>query len=144
MSSNNYTNGPTQGVQFVKSRPGFMTPSPVSPKSKRNDAVIHPELCPSVLGKRKYDDAFGEDTVEYERYGQNISNGFFAENIGHGVPFGYELEEGEIYEEPGPTNTPVSDEQIPTSVEVNGTHYNVEELLQWCNDYLAGKISFNI
>jgi len=35
--------------------------------------------------KRKYVDAFGERDYEKERYGQEIGDGFFEENVGHGV-----------------------------------------------------------
>lgn len=58
-------------------RPEFMTPKPTSPKGSSG---TKPE---SILGKRKYQDAF--DAHDDERYGQPIESDFFTSNIGHGV-----------------------------------------------------------
>lgn len=35
--------------------------------------------------KRTYVDAFGEREYDKERYGQEINDGFFETNVGHGV-----------------------------------------------------------
>jgi hypothetical protein len=58
-------------------RPDFMTPRPKNyhPKCSDNDIVLSK--------KRTYIIAFGEDSLEDERYGQHISNDFFVNNIGH-------------------------------------------------------------
>ena len=58
-------------------RPEFMTPTPSSPKNKK-----HPK---SLLGKRKYNDAFENNSYEEQRYGQDIYKYFFTINVGHNV-----------------------------------------------------------
>jgi hypothetical protein len=58
-------------------RASFMTPKPQSPK--------HNKFVPSVLSKRKFEDAFGVDNFDDERYGQHISSDFFVNSQGHNV-----------------------------------------------------------
>lgn len=65
----------------------------------------------SFLGKRKLRDAFGFNYGDKERYGQDITNDFFATNIGHGVIQKKNKEENIDY----------------------------EEILNWCYKYLASK-----
>lgn len=51
---------------------------------KRHSGPIVQQV--SILGKRKLDEAFGEEIYkEKERYGQDIPVDFFQTNIGHGV-----------------------------------------------------------
>ena len=60
-------------------RLSFLSPKHTSPK--RKTAKV------SVLGKRKFAEAFGGSSgnADEERYGQSISESFFDANIGHGV-----------------------------------------------------------
>lgn len=89
--------------------PDFFQPNPVSPsrnilfadnngniymtfQEKTNKKFIfkrhsrHIVQQVSILGKRKLDEAFGEEIYkEKERYGQDIPTDFFQTNIGHRV-----------------------------------------------------------
>lgn len=79
----------------------------------------------SVLGKRKLREAFAKDGTEgiygnfdNERYGQEIPNDFFKNNIGHGV-----LPSKNINEQ----NKPCMNQA------------EVDEIIDWCYKYLASK-----
>lgn len=116
--------------------PDFFEPKPVSPKKnsnilfadtngnihftfkeiprkpviRRRPNVIMSEI-PSILGKRKLADAFGEQIYnEKERYGQDIPTDFFKTNIGHGV-YSHKPKQS----------------------------INESELIDWCYKYLASK-----
>ena len=80
--------------------PDFFEPKPVSPKKNivfaDNKGNIRFEIeefsadtpienNDSVLGKRKFMDAFGEGYGDLDRYGQPISDEFFKTNMGHSV-----------------------------------------------------------
>lgn len=70
--------------------PGFFEPKPVSPKTQSTDYKPTKSKFvfgkrDSILGKRKADEAFGPDSYDEDRYGQNIPNDYFKNNIGHGV-----------------------------------------------------------
>lgn len=57
---------------YNKRKPDLFEPKPVKPTS--------------ILGKRKLDVAFGKEVYyDKERYGQDIPQNFFKNNIGHGV-----------------------------------------------------------
>ena len=61
--------------------PGFFEPKPTIANN-----IQHMKQCQKVLGKRKLNVAFGEDTdCDDERYGQKISHNFFKTNIGHNI-----------------------------------------------------------
>lgn len=104
--------------------PDFFEPKPVSPKKNivfaDNKGNIrfdieelsddHPiENNDSLLGKRKFTDAFGEGYCDLDRYGQPISDDFFNTNMGHSI---FQKREEPI---------------------------DTEEILDWCNKYLASK-----
>jgi len=104
--------------------PDFFEPKPVSPKknilfadNKGNIRFDIEELSTeppienidSVLGKRKFMDAFGEGYDDLDRYGQPISDDFFKTNMGHSV---FQKREEPI---------------------------DTEEILDWCYKYLASK-----
>jgi len=124
-------------------RPSFMTPKPVSPKRTfvfgsgqpfKFDFVAPLKLerqtnqkVLSVLGKRKYKDAFG-DTFDDDRYGQHIYNGFFTFQYGHGVfdkPLDKEWD-----------NYVFNEGKRERDSE---SKYDPEEILTWCYKYLADK-----
>ncbi len=70
--------------------PGFFEPKPVSPKTQSTDFKAFKSKFvfgkrDSILGKRKADEAFGPNSYDEDRYGQNINNEYFKNNIGHGV-----------------------------------------------------------
>ena len=98
-------------------RPEFMTPKPKSPKRP----VPEPE---SILGKRKYQDAF--DTHDDERYGQHIESDFFTTNIGHSVY--QEAADGAIAD----FRSFLSKEKLQAlSVSCN----TIDEMIAWCEMY---------
>ena len=70
---------------------------------------------PSVLSKRKFEEAFGSETFDDERYGQHITDDFFVKSQGHNVDY-----------------------KVSNKTVINGIYY-VDELLDWCNKYLASK-----
>jgi len=87
----------------------------------------------SVLGKRKYDKAFDEYTYDDLRYGQHIGKDFFQNNCGNNCSNWQALEEGEIYE---PKN-------IKQAANIN-KNLDVQEILSWCEYYLANRSLFKI
>jgi len=129
-------------------RPSFMEPKPVSPKrstlnklfgksnkffnqsnkffnqsnkfskpvlKRRADEKNNIEL---VAGKRSYEEAF-PDSFEDERYNQHIASDFFTNNVGHSVVEGRRERDSE-------------------------SKYDPEEILQWCQYYLANRNLFNV
>jgi len=82
----------------------------------------------SVLGKRKFDNAYPQDTYDDLRYGRHIDNAFFQNNYGSNCNNWENLEEGEIYEP----------EEIRKAVNVD-IHLDVQKILSWCEQYLANK-----
>lgn len=124
-------------------RPPFMSPKPVSPKRSQQVAV-------SILGKRKYQDAFDDDTFDDVRYGQHISSNFFETNVGHCVT----QKESEILDwcehylanknikiNPQHSTTPLTtSHKLPKSY----TPEEQKEILDWCDYYLANKNLFNV
>ena len=97
----------------TKVRPAFMTPAP-----NRNFV--------SVLGKRKYEEAF--ETCDDERYGQHIDGEFFRENIGHGV----------LHAE---TDAAIDDFRAMLDALVS---HGPEDIVEWCEFYLKNKNLFNV
>ena len=90
----------------------------------------------TVLGKRKFDKAFDEYAYDDLRYGQHIGKDFFQNNYGNNCSnWQQALEEGEIYE---PKN-------IREAANVNKSlELDVQEILSWCEYYLANKSLFKI
>ena len=68
----------------------------------------------SILGKRKFNNAFHEQTFDDSRYGQHIDINFFDKNVGHSV-----IERKD-------------DVKIFSNKEE-------QDILQWCQNYLASK-----
>ena len=87
----------------------------ISIEELHHPAATTKKNIPSILSKRKYEDAFGSETFDDERYGQHISNNYFEKSTGHDVH----------YKESNKT--------------VINAIYDVDELLDWCNKYLASK-----
>jgi hypothetical protein len=81
-------------------RPAFFSPiAKRKPILRRRPGV--PIIPESLLGKRRFGEAFEESHYDDERFNQHIDTDFFAKNIGHNIYVpkpDYELEEGEIYE----------------------------------------------
>jgi hypothetical protein len=77
----------------------------------------------SILGKRKFNDAFDSNTFDDSRYGQHIDTDFFNKNIGHPV-----------------SQKQSSEKVIERKDNVKNYSYEEEqEILQWCQNYLASK-----
>jgi len=83
--------------------------------SSHSAAATHKKNIPSVLSKRKFEEAFGSETFDDERYQQHIANDFFVKSQGHNVDY------------------KVSNKTVINAI------YDVDELLDWCNKYLASK-----
>lgn len=117
----------------ILDEPSFFEPKPVSPKRKNNilfaqaNGTIHlnieeleqPEYnIPSILGKRKLEDAFGSGNLDEERYGQTVEDDFFKVNVGHGI---------------------VCKPIIQNQEKRETINFDPEEILNWCYEYLASK-----
>ena len=87
----------------------------------------------SVLGKRKFNQAFDEYAYDDLRYGQHIGKDFFQNNYGNNCSNWQALEEGEIYEP----------KHIREAANVN-KELDVQEILSWCEYYLANRSLFKI
>ena len=111
-------------VANTKVRPEFMTPAPVSPK-RNNNKFAHLD-GQTVLGKRKYEEAF--ETCDDERYGQHIDGEFFRENVGHGV----------LQAE---TDAAIDDFRALLEAAVS---HGPEDIIEWCLFYLKNKNLFNV
>jgi hypothetical protein len=97
-------------------RPTFMSPKPLSPK--RMTYV-------SALGKRRFQDAFDIAKFDDDRYGQHISSEFFEANIGHSV-------------DKNVGHNSIQKERKTFS------YKEEQEILQWCEYYLASKKLANV
>jgi hypothetical protein len=121
----------------VLDEPDFFEPKPVSPKRNNilfadNSGNIHIKIeektnndIPSILGKRKLQDAFGVGTHDKERYGQEIQPDFFVNNVGHGV-----------YPNPKGSQDRMTQ---GTAFAIPTTNYDEDEIIDWCYKYLASK-----
>ena len=82
----------------------------------------------SILGKRKFNDAFHEQTFDDARYGQHIDINFFQANIGHSV-----------------SQKQSSEKDIERKEVVKTFSYKEEqEILDWCEYYRANRNLFNV
>lgn len=111
-------------------RPPFMEPKPVSPKRRRpilkqRETQTDTHIV-SILGKRKLSEEGGDD----ERYGQHIGSDFFVINVGHNVVQEHDWE-AEIQSEGRRERDSES-------------KYDPEEILKWCQFYLANRNMFNV
>ena len=106
-------------------RPLFMSPKPVSPKRNNNQYAV------SVLGKRKFNDAFDANIFDDSRYGQHIATDFFDKNVGHTVT--------QVAEKKIPLNNFERKEGIKTF-----SNQEVQEILDWCEYYRANRNLFNV
>ena len=99
------------------------------------DTVISPDglnsVSVSILGKRKFNDAFDSNTFDDARYGQNIDTDFFNKNVGHSV--------SQVSENKVPKNNieRKDDENI-------SSHEDELEILKWCEYYRANRNLFNV
>ena len=86
------------------------------------------------LGKRKFNDAFSENVYDELRYGQKIDDNFFKHNVGNNCSTWEEaLEEGKIRED----DMNIKKEDVTKK-------FDVEEILAWCEYYLANRNMFKI
>jgi hypothetical protein len=108
-------------------RAPFMSPKPVSPK--RNN-VSNTNLV-SILGKRKFNDAFDANTFDDSRYGQHIDANFFDKNVGHAVP--------QVAEKKSPFNNFERKSSVKSF-----SNEEVQEILNWCEYYRANRNLFNV
>jgi hypothetical protein len=128
----------------ISERPDFMTPKPRSPKKKT--PAPRPEI-ESILGKRKYKDAFEEATFDDERYDQHIAIDFFETNTGHNV-----IQQANMSAFQRATDQVIEDfrRDFQTAIPIlrrdrdSESKYDQEELLAWCEYYLANRNLFNV
>jgi hypothetical protein len=82
----------------------------------------------TILGKRKFNDAFHEQTFDDARYGQHIDINFFQANIGHSVP-----------------QKQISEKDIERKDDVKiFSNKEEEDILKWCEYYRANRNLFNV
>lgn len=98
---------------------------PVSPKRNNNQYAV------SVLGKRKFNDAFDVNTFDDSRYGQHIDANFFDKNVGHTVP--------QVAEKKIPLNNFERKSSVKTF-----SNEEVQDILNWCEYYRANRNLFNV
>jgi hypothetical protein len=113
-----------QAEELDERRPIFMSPKPVSPKRIPHE---------SALGKRRFQDAFVIETFDDDRYGQHISSNFFEANIRPSV---------EANIRPS-VEANVGDNYIQKEVKTF-SYKEEQEILQWCECYLASKKLVNV
>lgn len=77
----------------------------------------------SIPRKRKFNDAFYEQTFDDSRYGQHIDSDFFKTNIGHSV-----VEEQSLEQE-------IRRKEYVKIV----SNKEEQDILQWCQSYLETK-----
>lgn len=94
-------------------------------------------ITPSILSKRNFDDAFYLSTYDDNRYGQHISDDFFKNNTGHDV-----LQEMN----PMKSNENIKKDELnqERGKRDSETKYDPDELIQWCEYYLANRNLFNV
>jgi hypothetical protein len=93
--------------------------SPKSKSSIEEKQTFKPLV--SILGKRKFYEAFEQSTFDDDRYDQHLIDDFFNTNVGHNVLQVKEIRE--IYDK---------------------SNYDVDENLKLCEFYLANKNLFNV
>jgi hypothetical protein len=93
------------------------------------DDYTPPFVSPvSILGKRKFNDAFEEQTFDNSRYGQHIATDFFNKNVGHCV-----------------IQKQSSQKDIERKEDVKSLSSEAEkEILEWCQYYRANRNLFNV
>lgn len=145
----------TSPMHFTTERPRFMSPKPSSPKRKpilKPSAVRPASSLPleSVLGKRDFIIAFGDDAEE-QRYGQKIEGDFFATNVGHGVFSPVEQKPPALTAEvlQAATDSVIQDFRadfagILRRERDTESKYDVDELLEWCEYYRKNRNLFNV
>ena len=115
--------------------PEFMTPFPMRNIQTR----VSPE--PSELGKRKYSQSFRPVTFDYQRYGQEINNEYFKDNIGHTVCQPEPRKPSKCQET---VDELISDYRAVFNreqLEALGTSCDtVEDIVAWCEIYMKQKI----
>ena len=116
-------------------RPRFMSPKPIRSTSP----------LPSVLGKRDFIIAFGDDAEE-QRYGQKIDGDFFATNVGHGV-FSAKSEQKPLAQ--AATDSVILDFRTEFAgfqrrERDSESKYDIDEIIEWCEYYRNNRNLFNV
>ena len=73
-----------------KNKYSIKHPNKYKPKIIRRVIPLDADLS-SILGKRNYNNTFGQSTFEDNRYGQHINSTYFANKIGHTVELKYNI-----------------------------------------------------
>lgn len=154
MSSQSFMNMNSMKVAIsaidTTERPNFMSPKPKSPNKVAPAVAVTkaPQTLETILGKRKYKDAFDEASFDDARYEQHIAIDFFETNIGHNV---IQKQNSLIFQEA--VDSVIKDFRqeisftIPTAErrERDGeSKYDPEELKTWCEYYIANRNLFNV
>jgi len=132
----------------IPERPDFMTPKPKSPPKRgvAKAAIPYPVL-ESIHGKRKYKDAFDEATFEDARYEQHIAIDFFEKNEGHNV---IQQKNSSIFQAAVDDVIENFRREISSSLPTlrrerdSESKYDQDELIAWCEYYVANKNLFNV
>ena len=127
-------------------RKRFMSPKPSSTRKP----ILRPlatSPLPSVLGKRDYIVAFGDDADE-QRYGQKIEDDFFVCNVGQGVfsPIAAEKKGFTAEELQAATDSVIQDfrAEFASRERDSESKYDVDEILEWCEYYRNNRNLFNV
>lgn len=129
MSTQPKFNSKGKMIEELDVRAPFMSPKPVSPKRKVSDNSGNQNLV-SILGKRKFNEAFDATTFDDDRYGQHINTDFFNTNVGHNV---VQVAEKKHYFEQ-------KEEEYIKSF----TREEEQEILNWCEFYRANRNLYNV
>ena len=93
---------------------------------KRDNSYKFNNNLVSIIGKRKFNDAFDNLTFDDSRYGKHIDTYFFKENIGHCVVQAHE-------------------ERKESETKSKTFSYEEEqEILNWCEYYRANRNLFKV
>jgi hypothetical protein len=99
------------------------------------------ERVESQLGKRKYEDAFDVNNTDDARYDQHIGSDFFTIHVGHGVTNLQEATDNIITDFRKDLHSALPTMRRERDCE---SKYDVNEILAWCEYYLANKNVFNV
>ena len=107
----------------------------LSTKSKGNESQ-------TILGKRKYGESFTEESLNVARYNQPIPQDFFQVNIGHCTFQEQSVSKSnqsvsviKLNEDFGPFMRRERDCE---------SKYDIDEMREWCEYYIANKNLFNV
>jgi len=110
--------------------------------SKKPLSSKKPNLKPqSILGKRKYGDTFDQDSFNEARYNQPIPEDYFRVNMGHTI-----IQEESKSKSVGKRESKQNEDFGPFIKRERDceSKYDIDEMREWCEYYIANKNLFNV